>query len=141
VERRFAVNIRGRLRDHGRRVINKTSSSRRAFVLFARAVIWLNSGMRPLRFLSTALALLLVPVMLSAAPLSKGKGRVEIKQEDGKLRIEIGGRFFADYIYENTTRPFMWPIMGPGGAKMTRNWPMKEEGQEEHDHKHHKSWW
>jgi hypothetical protein len=97
--------------------------------------------MRPIRFLSTVLALILVPAMLSAAPLPKGKGKVEIKQEQGKLRIEIGGRFFADYIYENTTRPFMWPIIGPGGAKMTRNWPMKEEGKEEHDHKHHKSWW
>jgi hypothetical protein len=97
--------------------------------------------MRQVRILTCVLALFLVPVLLEGDPLPKGKGKVEIKKEEGKLRIEVGGRFFSDYIYENTTRPFMWPIMGPGGAKMTRNWPMKEEGKEEHDHKHHKSWW
>src|SRR3954469_2905944 len=96
--------------------------------------------MRQVRILITVLALCLVPAMLQADPLPR-KGKVLIKKEDGKLRIEINGKFFADYIYENTTRPFMYPIVGPGGAKMTRNWPMKDEGKEEHDHKHHKSWW
>ena len=85
--------------------------------------------MRQVRILISVLAFCLVPAMLQADPLPR-KGNVSIKKEDGKLRIEINGKFFADYIYENTTRPFMYPIVGPGGAKMTRNWPMKEEGKE-----------
>src|SRR5436190_17178447 len=96
--------------------------------------------MRQVRILTGVLALFLVSRMVQAESLPR-KGKVTIKEEAGKLRIEINGKFFSDYIFEDTTRPFMYPIMGPGGAKMTRNWPMKEEGKEEHDHKHHKSWW
>src|SRR5678816_1517797 len=96
--------------------------------------------MRQVRILTGVLALFLVPAIVLGDPLPR-KGKVSIKEEAGKLRIEINGKFFSDYIFEDTTRPFLYPIIGPGGAKMTRNWPMKEEGKEERDHKHHKSWW
>ncbi len=78
---------------------------------------------------------------MAASPLPKGPGKVEIKKLPGKLRIELNGELFSEYVYEDTTRPFLYPIIGPGGEKMTRNWPMKDEGQEERDHPHHKSWW
>jgi hypothetical protein len=97
--------------------------------------------MRQDRFFTALLAFAVLPAFLNAAPLPKGSGKVEIKEEPGKLRVEIGGKFVTEYIYENTTRPFMYPIIGPTGAGMTRNWPMKDEGKEEHDHPHHKSWW
>jgi len=97
--------------------------------------------MRQVRLLTGIFAVCLLPALLVAAPLPKGNGSVQIKEEPGKLRIEIGGKLFSEYVYENTTRPFLYPLMGPTGAGMTRNWPMKDEGKEEHDHKHHKSWW
>jgi hypothetical protein len=97
--------------------------------------------MRQIRFLFHVATLFFVSAALQAAPLPKGKGKVEIKELPGKLRIEINGELFSEYVYENTSRPFLYPIIGPGGAKMTRNWPMKDEGDEEHDHPHHKSWW
>lgn len=85
--------------------------------------------------------LFMLQTMVNGEVAPKGKGRVEIKQLPGKLRIEIGGQLFSEYIYENTSRPFLYPIIGPGGAQMTRNWPMKEVEGEERDHPHHKSWW
>lgn len=97
--------------------------------------------MRPVRFLSQLVALLIFPLLVAASPLPKGPGKVEIKKLPGKLRIELNGDLFSEYIYEDTTRPYLYPIIGPGGEKMTRNWPMKDEGEEEHDHPHHKSWW
>jgi len=57
------------------------------------------------------------------------------------LRIEVGGKLFSEYVYEDTSRPYMYPIIGPTGAGMTRNWPMKEVEKEERDHPHHKGWW
>ncbi|HUS33946.1 MAG TPA: PmoA family protein [Verrucomicrobiae bacterium] len=97
--------------------------------------------MRQIRFLFQVATLFFVSAVLQAAPLPKGKGKVEIKELPGKLRIEINGELFSEYVYENTSRPYLYPIIGAGGAKMTRNWPMKEEGDEERDHPHHKSWW
>ena len=39
-------------------------------------------------------------------------------------------------------RPYLYPIIGPTGAGMTRNWPMKEGMPgEEPDHLHHKGLW
>jgi hypothetical protein len=74
--------------------------------------------------------------------LSAGAGEVAITQEGGKLRIEINGEFFADYHYKDVSRPFLYPIMGPGHRPMTRDWPMKETPGEERDHRHHRSlWW
>jgi len=68
-------------------------------------------------------------------------GRVEIRQEQGKLRIEVNGKHFTDYIYEGYSRPILFPILGPGGAKITRNYPLAEGENEERDHPHHKSFW
>jgi hypothetical protein len=57
------------------------------------------------------------------------------------LRVMIDGEFFTDYHYRNVPRPFFYPVLGPGGLPMTRNWPMKDAENEEHDHKHHRSLW
>src|SRR5262249_40975557 len=36
---------------------------------------------------------------------------------------------------------YFYPVLGPGGVPMTRNWPMKDTPGEEHDHPHHRSLW
>ncbi|HTG45247.1 MAG TPA: PmoA family protein, partial [Verrucomicrobiae bacterium] len=68
-------------------------------------------------------------------------GKVEITEQKGKLEIAVNGRHFADYVFEGYSRPFLFPIIGPNGAKMTRNWPLAAGENEEHDHPHHKSFW
>lgn len=77
---------------------------------------------------------------LLAAP-EIAAGDVKIAKGEGKLRIEVDGQHFADYVYEGASRPYLFPIAGPHGAKMTRSWPMAEAENEEHDHPHHKSFW
>ena len=66
---------------------------------------------------------------------------VRIFPEKGKLRIEVNGRFFADYIYEDVSRPFLYPVIGPAGLPITRNWPMGFQPGEAKDHPHHRSFW
>lgn len=66
---------------------------------------------------------------------------VQIKELDGKLRIEVGGELFTEYHFKDVPRPFFYPVLGPGGLPMTRNWPMNEAPDEEKDHKHHRSLW
>ena len=66
---------------------------------------------------------------------------VLIQPKDGKLRVEINGQFFSEYHYQEVSRPFFYPVMGPDGLPMTRNWPMAQGEGEEHDHPHHKSFW
>ncbi len=74
----------------------------------------------------------------AGAPTKSG---VQITRLADRLRVEINGQLFTEYIYEHVPRPYCYPLIGPGDAAMTRNWPMKDVPGEEHDHPHHRSLW
>lgn len=82
-----------------------------------------------------------VPVFLSfVAPGMAAEG-VELKQLDDRIRVELNGQLFTEYYFKNVPRPFCYPLLGPGDLPMTRNWPMQDVPNEEHDHPHHRSLW
>ena len=64
---------------------------------------------------------------------------VQIKQLDDRLRVEINGQLFTEYFFKDVPRPYCYPVLGPGGAAMTRDWPMKNSPGESHDHPYHRS--
>jgi hypothetical protein len=91
-----------------------------------------------------ALVSLSVALACNAADAPAGKAKsdgVIITPLDGKLRVEVGGELFTEYYFKDVPRPYFYPIIGPGGAPMTRNWPMKNVENEDHDHPHHRSLW
>lgn len=74
--------------------------------------------------------------------IAADSSEVKIVENEGKLRIEVGGELFSEYHYQGASRPFLYPVLLPGGLPLTRNWPMKESDGEERDHPHHRSlWW
>lgn len=92
--------------------------------------------------------ILLLAIVFFEAGFSLGRAEsdsdwrgVRIFPEKGKLRIEVNGSFFADYIYEEVSRPFLYPVIGPAGLPVTRNWPMSFQPGEAKDHPHHRSFW
>ena len=72
---------------------------------------------------------------------NKNSGGVQISQLSDRLRVEVNGLLFTEYFYTNVPRPFCYPVIGPGGVGMTRDWPAKDVPNEEHDHPHHHSFW
>src|SRR5438067_639321 len=80
------------------------------------------------------------PARPTTGPAVK-EGGVNISEQDGKLVIEIGAHPFAEYHYQNVPKPYLYPVLGPGGERMTRDWPMKDVPEEDHDHPHHRSIW
>lgn len=62
-------------------------------------------------------------------------------RSDAGVRIEIDGKLFTEYRTTDSSHVYYWPLIGPGGAKMTRSWPMAEVAGEERDHPHHRSLW
>ena len=67
---------------------------------------------------------------------------VHITRTNDCLRVDLNGKFFTEYFYTNVPRPYCYPLIGPGGAHMTRNYPMVPNSKnEEHDHPHHRSLW
>ncbi len=76
-----------------------------------------------------------------AAENSSANAGVEVTEQNGKVVVEVGGKLFTEYCYQNVPRPYFYPIIGPGGLAMTRNYPMKDVPDEVKDHVHHKSLW
>jgi hypothetical protein len=89
---------------------------------------------------------------------------VKVTQGKESVRVEINGELFTEYFFTGKSHPWVapgkgpeagageartnwpmhvyyYPVLGPGGAAMTRDWPMKVVASEEHDHPHHRSLW
>ena len=65
-----------------------------------------------------------------------------LKQTDTGYEIRIGDKLFAGYIADQEGMPIVYPIVGPTGKNMTRDFPMirQYEGVKA-DHPHHRSLW
>lgn len=61
----------------------------------------------------------------------------------GVVTVKIGTGVFTELHYRKFAKPVLFPIIGPTGAGMTRQWPIIEAGApgEEKDHPHHKGLW
>ncbi|HCF95063.1 MAG TPA: hypothetical protein DEW46_08375 [Verrucomicrobia bacterium] len=64
-------------------------------------------------------------------------------QDDGeKVVITYKGNLVAQYIYTGVRKPIVYPIIGPFGVRMTRDYPMKIGTPfEAKDHPHQQSLW
>jgi hypothetical protein len=84
---------------------------------------------------------------LSCHPVSTAPGAggvtLQHREADGCVDVLVSGKLFTAYHYGETwVRPFLHPVIGPGGAHMTRSWPIRSDVPgETRDHPHHKSIW
>jgi len=64
------------------------------------------------------------------------------KTEQG-VTIKADGQPFAEYVFNSGGKPIVWPVIGPTGKRMTRNWPMETgvPGETDRDHPHQRSLW
>ena len=65
-----------------------------------------------------------------------------VKEHEHQIDVQIDGQPFTSYLPEGYSKPILYPILGPEGIPITRNWPMKKDVPgEAKDHVHHKSMW
>ena len=81
----------------------------------------------------TALAL------LAASPLVWAD--VTVTEKPGTIAIVVDGQPFTEYHFGDAAHVYYYPVLGPGGVKMTRDYPMAKTEGEETDHPHHRSLW
>lgn len=81
-------------------------------------------------------------VLVCFSPLLSAQELGLLKSEKG-YKITIDGEIFTEYITDQQGTPILWPIIGPGGKKMTRDFPMIPAGNpdEQKDHPHQRSFW
>lgn len=68
-------------------------------------------------------------------------GEVTVRDEGRRVCVGVDGLPFAEYHYRDVARPYLYPVFGPDGTPMTRDWPMVKEAKDTTDHVHHKGLW
>jgi hypothetical protein len=66
---------------------------------------------------------------------------VTVTENPGRISIAINGQLFTEYRHGDAPHIYYWPVLGPGGVKMTRSYPMEKVEGEETDHIHQRSMW
>jgi len=83
---------------------------------------------------------LLITVSFLVPGLSAGE--LTLKQTDTGYEVRIGNGLFAGYIADYEGAPIVYPIVGPAGKNMTRDFPMKRDYEpRQADHPHQRSLW
>lgn len=86
--------------------------------------------------------LLALAAMLSgAAPAAAEADRVALTRLDDRVRIEIGGKLFTEYLFLSGTKPCLYPVLNEQGTSYTRDWPLREDTKDDRDHDWHRSIW
>ena len=90
---------------------------------------------------SIRVLMLAIFVMLPASLASAAE--TATAETTGKtVKISFDGKPFSEYLGEGYAKPVIYPIIGPHGIRMTRDWPMKDNTPgEAKDHPHQKSLW
>lgn len=79
--------------------------------------------------------------LVGSAELAAGDVTVE-KTPQGVM-VQADSKPFTEYLIKSGSKPILWPVIGPSGKRLTRNWPMENgvEGETDRDHVHQRSLW
>lgn len=78
----------------------------------------------------------LIPLLTLSA---KSAIPAEVRISDGQLQAYLNGKLF--FACCKDPKPYLYPVYGPSGKLMVRNFPMKKVEGEETDHPHHRGLW
>ena len=76
---------------------------------------------------------------LAACPFALAD--VTVTEKAGAVAIAVDGKLVTEYRFGDAPHVYYYPFIGPGGVKMTRDYPMAKTEGEETDHPHHRSLW
>jgi hypothetical protein len=83
----------------------------------------------------------LIGCLLGALPVARAE--VTVQETPQGVIVELDGQPFTTYLTKSGFKPILWPVIGPTGKRMTRNWPMETDvpGETDRDHPHQRSLW
>jgi hypothetical protein len=80
---------------------------------------------------------------LVVAVVSRGHAEttVSFERQASEVRVLLDGILFTAFRHGGVEKPGLYPLLAPGGAHVTRGFPMAPRPGEAHDHPHHTSQW
>lgn len=85
--------------------------------------------------------LLLSFILVWLGGFSALQAEFTVEQKGANAVVKYQGELVTEYVTDQSNKPFLYPVIGPGGANMTRAYPMKDVDGERKDHPHHRSVW
>lgn len=97
--------------------------------------------MSPFSFSSRLLGWVVIG-WLASSPAGAVVSGVQVTEGKDRVTIAVDGELLTELRFEGTPKPYFYPLLGPGGVPLTRNYPMRTDAaDEEKDHPHHRSLW
>jgi hypothetical protein len=85
---------------------------------------------------------LLIALLCSGVAIQDACGQFRLEEHPLGVRVKHDGELVTDYMTKSGSKPILWPLLGPGGERLTRDYPMVPNSKgEAHDHVHHRSVW
>ena len=83
---------------------------------------------------------IIAPFALAAFTAAQGE-KIKLTKSENTINVTIGEEAFTTYHFgKDRAKPVLYPIAGPGGKRMVRDFPFsKDSPGEAHDHIHHES--
>lgn len=107
-----------------------------------------RAGNHSINLKSISAILIFPAILLTSAIMVDKKPEVEngvkfVRVDDKqKVDIFIDGNYFTSYCYpSNIEKPFLFPVLAPNGAVITRGFPIDPRKGERVDHPHHIGIW
>ena len=76
--------------------------------------------------------------LLLAAPAS---ATVTVERTENGAAVKVDGQLFTEYRTRSGNKPVLWPIVAPGGKRVTRGYPIDPQPGETNDHPHQRGLW
>lgn len=83
-----------------------------------------------------------VPLVAFSLSVTASAEQFTVEKTQDGVTVLLNGQVFTRYLTKSGAKPVLYPLIGPGGAAMTRAYPL-EEGKpgERTDHVHQRSFW
>lgn len=95
-----------------------------------------------LKRLTTAVTLIVCIALAGHTAADENGTKVSVKKDGDREVVMVGDEVFTALNTKGQRLPYLYPIIGPTGAEMTRNYPIKRASEDEaKDHPHHISMW
>jgi hypothetical protein len=83
-----------------------------------------------------------IPLLGLALATSSLHADITVEPSPAGAVVKIDGQLFTEYVTLSESKPILYPILGTGQRRMTRDYPMVMDSKnEKHDHIHHRSLW
>jgi hypothetical protein len=66
---------------------------------------------------------------------------ITVEKSDRGAVVKIDGQLFTEYLTKSGNKPVLWPIVAPGGKRVTRGYPIEPQPGETNDHIHQRGLW